>query len=177
MTRKPRLQVYLWYFQVYVNYGPLGPYSHISFFLKGPMGLKSCLWVDIGMSANTGLIFAFIIYKGYMKALELKLCAGLECWWFCSFNYAVKVAAELVRPPGLLLNYWFRLSETMYFWLCNCWPPGMFLPRNPLCQIGIRNKNIISYGGVPCFATNCLHGVCCLGLTTCLLYFIAHFEI
>ena len=62
------------------------------------------------MSVKTGLIFALMIYKGQMKVLELQMGAGLIRWQFCSFNYAVKVAAQLVRQSGLLFSWWISVS-------------------------------------------------------------------
>ena len=65
---------------------------------------------------RSGKLSFFIIYKFLQNCASVRqvlnlilktVCAGLICWKCCSFNYAVKVAEELVGPSGLLFFCFF----------------------------------------------------------------------
>ena len=91
-----------------------------SFHIGAPGGLKMANGVQIlskiwYLSVNTGMIFTIIIYKGHMKALKYQMGTGLIYWLFCSFNYLIKVVAELVSPSGILFQVLIVIN--VYIWL------------------------------------------------------------
>ena len=81
-----------------------------------------------------------------------------------------------------ILNDTLKLSVTKWFRFCKCPPPWMFPPLDiPFLYwieqvtfgfpyVMIRFSSMIFYRGVPSFAADCLCGVWCRGLATCLLY-------